>query len=108
MFYFISVIFTAFGVIGSILISNNDVMTSFIGFSIILVFLMMASGFIASYVSGGKNYEDGLLNGGLVGIGVTLLTIILNANLSPTNIIILLFASFGGLVAVWFRKLMFD
>ncbi len=63
VFYFISVIITAFGVIGSIIISNNDVMTSFIGFSIILVFLMIASGFIASYLSGGKNYEDGLLNG---------------------------------------------
>ena len=50
MFFVISIIIAVFGVAGSIVSSNfENVMNSFIGLIIILIFLTIASGFIASY-----------------------------------------------------------
>lgn len=115
-----------FGLAGSIVSSNGvDVLRSLGGYLIVLIFAIIASGFIASYISGAKDYMDGLLNGGVVGLVLSVLGALIImifamtvdvvmgilAGLITLFVYVLIYGSltaFGGFIAVWLRNNMGD
>lgn len=122
IFLILSTIIAFFGVMGSIMSSNGvDIFRSLGGYLIIMIFVIIGSGFIASYISGTKDYVDGLLNGGLVGLTLAILgaifvtiaglTISMTTGLIAGIITLIVYAliygsltALGGLVAAWLRK----
>lgn len=125
-FLVISTIIAGFGMLGSIASSNGiDILRSLGGYLIIMIFVIIGSGFVASYISGTKDYVDGLLNGALVGLVLSILAAffvtIMGMIISVTTGIIgglitliayaLIYgslAAFGGLTATWIRNNMED
>lgn len=88
-----------------------------------LIFAIIASGFIASYVSGSVEYLDGLLNGGMVGFILSVLLAFLimilammvdvAAGILEGLITLVAYAlvygsltALGGLIGVWLRNFM--
>ncbi|MCE5215367.1 MAG: TIGR04086 family membrane protein [Methanobacterium sp.] len=126
VFLLIATIIAVFGVVGSVISTGGmDLFRSLGGYLIIMVFAIIGSGFIASYISGTKDYIDGLLNGAMVGLtlsilGALLVTIItmtmdvlggLIAGIVTLVVYGLIYGTLtgiGGLVAPWLRKNMED
>ncbi|MGV8143471.1 MAG: hypothetical protein ACP5OJ_02510 [Methanothermobacter sp.] len=124
IFLIIASFIAAFGFIGSVASSNGaDIFRSLGGFLIVFIFAIIASGFIASYISGAEDYMDGILNGGLVGLVFSLLeafftlitTMIFDvvmgivAGVITFIVYAVIYGSLtviGGLVAVWLRNKM--
>lgn len=122
IFLVLASVIAVFGLAGSIVSSNGvDVLRSLGGYLIVLIFAIIASGFIASYISGSKDYVDGLLNGGMVGLVLSVLgTLIIMifamtvdvimgilAGLITLFVYVLIYGSltaFGGIIAVWLRN----
>ncbi|MEN6592860.1 MAG: hypothetical protein ABFC12_06425 [Methanobacterium sp.] len=124
IFLFVASIIASFGFAGSILSTNGiDVVRSLGGYIVVLIFAIIASGFIASYVSGSVEYLDGLLNGGMVGfihsVFVAFLFMIfammidVAAGILAGLITLVAYAlvygsltALGGLIGVWLRNFM--
>lgn len=122
VFLVIATIIAAFGVMGSIISSSSvDLFRSLGGYLIIMVFAIIGSGFIASYISGTRDYIDGFLNGAMVGLTLSILGALLVTVITMTmdvlggliaGIVTLVvygmiygtLTGIGGLVAPWLRK----
>lgn len=122
IFLVIASFIAVFGFIGSVTSSNGvDIFRSLGGFLIVFIFAIIASGFIASYISGAEDYVDGILNGGMVGLVFSLLdaffiiitTMLFDVVMGIVAGIIAFFVHIiiygpltvaGGLVAVWLRN----
>ena len=126
IFLIVASLIAVMGLAGS-MISNNgvDVLRAMGGYLILFIFVIIASGFISSYISGTKDYVDGLLNGGVVGLvlsvlGALFIMIMVMTYDVMTGIVaglVTLFAyaliygsltAFGGLIAAWLRNNMVD
>lgn len=126
VFLVIATVIAAMGMFGSYASSNGvDILRSMGGYIIIMIFAIIASGFIASFISGVTDYTDGLLNGGLVGFAVSLLMAFfvtlmgmvvsvstgIFAGLITLIAYLIIYGSLtavGGLAAVWIRNYMDD
>lgn len=126
VFLVISTIIAVFGMMGSIVASDGvNLLRSLGGYLIIMIFVIIASGFISSYISGVKEYVDGFLNGSLVGLALSLLAAIFVTLAGMTisvgtgiiaglitlvayGLIYGVLTGVGGLVAVWLRNYMED
>ena len=124
IFLFVASIIASFGFAGSILSTNGiDVVRSLGGYIIVLILAIIASGFIASYLSGSVEYLDGLLNGGMVGFILSVLLALLimilammvdvAAGILEGLITLVAYAlvygsltALGGLIGVWLRNFM--
>ena len=126
IFLVVASIIAVMGLAGSI-VSNNgvDVLRSMGGYLILFIFVIIASGFISSYMSNTRDYVDGLLNGGMVGLVVSVLgalfimIMVMTYDLGMGIVagFITLFAyvliygsltAFGGLITAWLRNNMED
>lgn len=126
IFLVVASMIAAFGFAGSLLSSNGlDMFRSLGGYIFVLIFAIIASGLIASYLSGAHDYADGLLNGGMVGIVLAVIgaffTMFMGmiidvaagilVGLFTLIIYVLVYGSitaFGGLIAVWMRNYVED
>jgi ribosomal protein L40E len=121
IFLVLASIIAVMGLAGSIIANNGvDVLRSLGGYLIVFIFVIIASGFIAGYISGSRDYLDGLLNGFMVGLALSVLGALIIMILTMTiDVIMGLLAglitffsyiiiyggltALGGLVAVWLR-----
>ena len=126
IFLFLASIIVVFGLAGSMVSHTGvDILRSLGGYWIVLIFAIVASGFISSYISGTKDYVDGLLNGGMVGLALSILVafltmvigMIINVAVGILAGIMTFFAyvliygsltAFGGLIGAWLRNNMED
>ena len=126
IFLFIASIIAVMGVAGSMISHNGvDVLRAMGAYLILFIFVIIASGFISSYISGTKDYVDGLLNGGVVGLAISVLGALfimiivmtydvmmgIVAGLITLFVYALIYGSLsalGGLIAAWLRNNMED
>jgi ribosomal protein L40E len=122
IFLVLASIIAVMGLAGSIIASNGvDVLRSLGGYLIVFIFVIIASGFIAGYISGSRDYVDGLLNGFMVGLALSVLGALIIMILTMTMDVMMGFiaglitlsayviiygglTALGGLVAVWLRN----
>jgi ribosomal protein L40E len=122
IFLVVASIIAVIGLAGSIMSNNGvDVLRSMGGYLILFVFVIIASGFISSYISGTKDYVDGLLNGAMVGLALSVLGALFTmimvmtvdvgmgiaAGLITLLAYVLIYGSltaFGGLIGAWLRN----
>ncbi len=126
IFLVLASIITVFGLAGSIVSTDGvDILRSLGGYLIVLLFAVIASGFVASYIGGASDYVDGLLNGGMVGLVLSVLAALFVMLFAMTVDVamgiltglltlftyLLVYGSLtalGGMVAVWVRNYMDD
>lgn len=126
IFLVLASIITVFGLAGSIVSTDGvDILRSLGGYLIVLLFAVIASGFVASYIGSASDYVDGLLNGGMVGLVLSVLAALFVMLFAMTVDVamgiltglltlftyLLVYGSLtalGGMVAVWVRNYMDD
>lgn len=108
LFLFISIILSVIALFGtniptSTLNFSSEDLTIF---SILIIVLTIASGSISAYVSGSKRYQEGAINGGLVGVILGLVLGILGGLMVFVSGILVfgLLSMLGGIFSSFFRK----
>ncbi len=126
VFLVIATIIAVLGLAGSIVSSNGvDILRSMGGYLLVMIFVIIASGFISGYISGAIDYVDGLLNGAMVGLALAVLSALFTMIMGMTinvamglvagliTLVAYLFiygslTAFGGVISVWLRNNMED